>query len=123
MPENVKPLGVLDENEKTVVLNASDIGLNPVLAGSGSNLKLCEYIAYGIPVITTSHGNRGFGFKDKAHLLVAEISEFPSILREFLQPSAFSLQPMAMAENARQFASSRYDWSVIASGLLSKVHG
>ena len=69
----------------------SDIGLNPVLAGSGSNLKLCEYIAYGIPVITTVHGNRGFGFKDKAHLLVAEISEFPHMLRESLQPSAFSL--------------------------------
>jgi glycosyltransferase involved in cell wall biosynthesis len=115
MPENVKPLGVLEENEKTVVLNASDIGLNPVLAGSGSNLKLCEYIAYGIPVITTVHGNRGFGFKDKAHLLVAEISEFPHILRESLQPSALSLQ--SMAENARQFASSRYDWSVINQTL------
>lgn len=111
---NVKPLGVLNEDEKNVLLNAADIALNPVLSGSGSNLKLLEYIAYGIPVITTPHGNRGYGLRDKEHLIVAEIGEFPSILRDFLQPPA-----MAMAENARQFASSRYDWSVIASGLFN----
>ena len=118
MPENVKPLGVLNEDEKAIVLNASDIALNPVLGGSGSNLKLLEYIAYGIPVITTPHGNRGYGFKDEVHLLVAEISEFPSILRDSLSADPLSLQHMA--ENARQFASSKYDWSVIASGLLGR---
>jgi glycosyltransferase involved in cell wall biosynthesis len=118
MPENVKPLGVLNEDEKNIVLNGSDIALNPVLAGSGSNLKLLEYIAYGIPVITTPHGNRGYGFKDKAHLLMAEISEFSSILRDSLSADPLDLQHMA--ENARQFASFRYDWSVIASGLLGR---
>ena len=121
MPENVKPLGVLNEDEKTVVLNASDIALNPVLGGSGSNLKLLEYIAYDIPVITTPHGNRGFGFKDEVHLLVAEIGEFPHMLRNSFSADSLSLQPMA--ENARQFASSRYDWSVIASGLLVREAG
>ena len=121
MPENVKPLGVLNEDEKNVILNASDMALNPVLAGSGSNLKLLEYIAYGIPVITTSHGNRGYGFKDKAHLFVAEISEFPFLLRDSLSADPLSLQPMA--EHARQFASSRYDWSVIASDLLGREAG
>jgi glycosyltransferase involved in cell wall biosynthesis len=93
----------------------SDIALNPVLGGSGSNLKLLEYIAYGIPVITTPHGNRGYGFKDEVHLLLAEISEFPHMLRDSFSADFLSLQPMA--ENARQFASSRYDWSVINQTL------
>ena len=118
MPENVKPLGVLDEDEKNVVLNASDMALNPVLAGSGSNLKLLEYIAYGIPVITTPHGARGYRFENKRHILLAEIGQFPSLLRECLSVDPLDLQ--SMAENARQFASSKYDWSVIASGLLAK---
>jgi len=116
IPKNVKLLGVLNEDEKNVVLNGSDIALNPVLGGSGSNLKLLEYIAYSIPVITTPHGTRGFSFKDKAHLLLAEISQFPSILRDSLSADPLSLQHMA--ENARQFASSKYDWSLIASDLL-----
>ncbi len=115
MPENVKPVGVLDEDEKNIVLNASDMALNPVVAGSGSNLKLLEYIAYGLPVITTDHGNRGFGFKNKEHLFVAEINQFPSVLKDCLSTDPFSLQ--TISENALKFASSKYDWSVIAQKI------
>jgi glycosyltransferase involved in cell wall biosynthesis len=115
VPVNVKPLGVLDEDEKNVLLNAADIALNPILSGSGSNLKLLEYIAYGIPVITTPHGNRGYGLEDKEHLLVAEVEAFPAILRDF---HSADLSPfLRMAEKARQFAASRYDWPVIAAPL------
>jgi len=88
------------------------------MGGPGNNLKLLEYIGYGIPVVTTPHGNRGYGFKDKSHLLVAEISEFPHMLRGSVSADTLSLQDMA--EHARQFASSRYDWSVIASGLSGR---
>jgi len=112
LPENVKLLGVLDEEEKAVALNVSDIALNPVRGGSGSNLKLLEYVAYGIPVITTPHGNRGYGLMNKEHLMVAETVEFSTILRDL--PYADPLRLQAMASNARQFASSRYDWSLIA---------
>lgn len=115
LPDNVKPLGVLDEDEKTVVLNASDIALNPVVAGSGSNLKLLEYIAYGIPVITTPHGARGYGFEHKTHLILVEANEFPSALRGCLSADPLSL--WHMAENALQFASSKYDWSIIAQKI------
>ncbi len=116
-PINVKPLGVLDEDEKIVLLNSVDIALNPILSGSGSNLKLLEYIAYGIPVITTPHGNRGYGFRDKEHLLLAEGSEFSKIINNSLLADFPALQ--RMTENAGQFASSRYDWSVIAASLLN----
>jgi glycosyltransferase involved in cell wall biosynthesis len=117
VPVNVKPLGVLDEDEKIVLLNAADIALNPILSGSGSNLKLLEYISYGIPVITTPHGNRGYGLKDKEHLLMAEVVDFSKIISNSLSADFPALQ--RMAENAGQFASSRYDWSVIAASLLN----
>jgi len=42
------------------VLDAADIGLNPVLAGGGSNIKLPTYLAAGLAVVTTPHGLRGF---------------------------------------------------------------
>ena len=116
-PVNVKPLGVLDEDEKIVLLNAADIALNPILSGSGSNLKLLEYIAYGIPVITTPHGNRGYGLRDQEHLIMAEVIDFSRIISNSLSAGFPALQ--RMAENAGKFASSRYDWSVIAASLLN----
>ena len=39
---------------------AADIGVNPVRTGSGSNLKIAEYLAAGLPVVTTPVGMRGF---------------------------------------------------------------
>ncbi|MEO6403330.1 MAG: glycosyltransferase [Vicinamibacteria bacterium] len=36
------------------------VGLNPVVQGSGSNLKLAHYLAHGMPVLSTEFGVRGF---------------------------------------------------------------
>jgi len=38
---------------------AADAGLNPVTRGSGANVKLFEYLATRLPVISTSFGVRG----------------------------------------------------------------
>lgn len=42
------------------VLAAADVAANPVLTGSGSNIKLAEYVAAGLPVVTTAFGLRGY---------------------------------------------------------------
>jgi glycosyltransferase involved in cell wall biosynthesis len=62
------------------LLAAADIAVNPVESGSGSNVKLAEYLAAGIPVVTTPVGLRGYeGF---AHLVtVAELDEFVDAVR------------------------------------------
>lgn len=39
---------------------AADVAVNPVAFGSGSNLKLLEYLAVGLPVVTTPVGLRGY---------------------------------------------------------------
>jgi glycosyltransferase involved in cell wall biosynthesis len=44
-------------------LAAADAGLNPVTRGSGSNVKLFEYLAAKLPVISTAFGVRGTGLE------------------------------------------------------------
>jgi glycosyltransferase involved in cell wall biosynthesis len=39
---------------------AADVGVNPVERGSGSSAKLLEYLAAGLPVLSTALGARGF---------------------------------------------------------------
>jgi glycosyltransferase involved in cell wall biosynthesis len=41
-------------------LAAADVGVNPVTYGSGSNLKLADYLAAGLPVVSTPVGARGY---------------------------------------------------------------
>lgn len=60
-PGNVAMLGVVDAAEKSLWLGLADYGLNPVRAGSGTNLKLAEYTASGLLVLSTAFGARGSG--------------------------------------------------------------
>ena len=58
---------------------AADVAVNPVVTGSGSNLKLAEYLASGLPVVSTAVGLRGF----EGHgtdVIVAEPERFAAVL-------------------------------------------
>lgn len=58
---------------------AADVAVNPVLTGSGSNLKVAEYLASGLPVITTAVGLRGFE-RHSAGVIVAERDDFAAAI-------------------------------------------
>jgi glycosyltransferase involved in cell wall biosynthesis len=63
------------------LLDAADIGLNPVLGGGGSNIKLPTYLAAGLAVVTTTHGARGFA-PLRPFVTVAEPATMADALRE-----------------------------------------
>ena len=54
----VLALGFVDDVKP--LFAAADVAVNPVAYGSGSNLKVAEYLAVGLPVVTTPIGARGF---------------------------------------------------------------
>ena len=119
VPENIRLLGVLSESEKNVVFRAAQVALNPVTSGGGSNMKLSEYIAWRIPVLTTPFGARGFDLADGRHILVRELSDFPDAILHMT--SVESRDEMAqMAAAAFDHAASIYDWSIVIAGLSEK---
>ncbi len=60
---------------------AADAGLNPIVRGAGANVKLFEYLASRLPVISTSFGVRGTGLAPGADYIEFE----PASLREALE--------------------------------------
>ena len=74
---NVTLLGpVSDETRHDLFLNAHAF-VNPVTAGSGTHLKIARALAYGLPVITTALGARGYD-----DLIVTTIDAMPDAVRE-----------------------------------------
>jgi len=59
VPKNVKLFGNLSDSEKITVYKMSDFALNPMFSGAGTNLKILEYMAVGLPIISTDFGVRG----------------------------------------------------------------
>jgi glycosyltransferase involved in cell wall biosynthesis len=43
---------------------AADAALNPMWSGAGTNVKMCEFIATRLPILTTPFGARGFAIDD-----------------------------------------------------------
>ena len=87
-------------------LAAADVGLNPVAYGSGSNLKVAEYLAAGLPVVTTPVGSRGFErWADR--MRVVELGDFALALESLPPPAG---RPPGIEELA---------WS----GIAERLHG
>lgn len=83
------------------LLHAADCGLNPVLGGGGSNVKLPGYLACGLAVVTTPFGARGYA-PLAPHCVVAEPGAFAEALRA--RPRGFAARgepaPAALADYA-----------------------
>jgi glycosyltransferase involved in cell wall biosynthesis len=118
LPDNIWRIGSVSEEARNVWLETVDIALNPALVGGGTNLKLLDYFAAGIPVISSAVGVRGIGAIHREHVIIAEIDTLAHAIGEVIQGGeAIS----AMTRRARQLVERDYDWKVIATRLVVEL--
>lgn len=79
---NITLWGILDEDTKTAVMQSCAIAINPMMAGSGSNVKLADYLGNGLHVVTTEFGQRGYPAIVDAHVTTVELEDFPGATRD-----------------------------------------
>ncbi len=115
IPPNIGLLGQSDDDVKNSVLKTVDVALNPMAAGSGTNLKMIEYGAAGIPILSTAHGARGLVFGTAEHIVLAELKAFPE---QLLRMRANRRHLSAMIQRTRRCIARHYDWMVIAQNFL-----
>ncbi len=119
LPSNVERLGVVDDRAKDLALARAHLALNPMETGSGTNLKLLDYLAAGIPVLSTPFGTRGLRLVPGEHLLVAPLVEFPRLIEQLSHTGAAQLAPMTA--RSRAVVENDYSWEVIARDLASAL--
>lgn len=114
LPQNVGLLGLVSEQVKATVFSTADFALNPMLSGSGTNLKMFDYMAGGLPVITTKFGTRGI--YEKKGFLISEVEEMPEVIRRF---QLYHMEEQV--EFARRYVEEKFDWAVISDKLAKKI--
>lgn len=114
-PKNIYPFGEVSEEVKQIILACADVALNPISSGSGTNLKLIEYAAAGIPIITTSFGRRGLSYQPGEHICEAKIQQFPQAIRTLCAKSED--KRLNMTQKARLLTEKEYDWSITAEQI------
>lgn len=89
----------------------ADIAINPMISGSGTNLKMLDYLASGIPVISTAFGARGLEVEDQENVLISNIEEFPKWINNLLENDKLCNK---LKINGRKLVEEKYDWKKIA---------
>jgi glycosyltransferase involved in cell wall biosynthesis len=115
IPANVIFLGTVTDGELRALYRIADAAVNPVFSGSGTNLKLFDYGAHGVPVVSTPFGMRGASPLSGC-VTVAERGDFFAALRLRLD-EAGSPADLDKVRACRRVIEERYDWGVIARTL------
>ncbi len=115
LPNNVHLLGVVDDELLDLLLAGCTIALNPMAAGSGSNLKLLSYLAAGLPVVSTYVGTRGID-ADEAAVVCCELQEFPDAINSLIANST-----RERSITGRQYVQDHCDWQAIGARFRALV--
>lgn len=118
-PANVLFLHEVDDIARSVCLQASDVAVNPMRSGSGTNLKMLDYFAAGLPVITTERGSRGLRLEGENVCLLRAIEDFPAAIREVIGTGAEAADRRALA--ARELIERDFDWAAIARRIMPRL--
>jgi glycosyltransferase involved in cell wall biosynthesis len=117
--KNVGFMGVVDDETKATILSIADVALNPIESGSGTNLKMLDYLMAGIPVISTQFGVRGIGIENNIHCIVRELDSFPDAITNIRYENVKSKH--IRSDAAKQYIKEKFDWQVIAKNFYQEI--
>jgi len=117
IPSNIHFFGTVEERVRDVIYKASDVAINPMFAGSGTNIKMFDYMAAGIPVITTLRGARGIETSDSA-FIICEGRDFAENIERVLRNKELY---DALSKKGRNLVEDKYDWRIVAEKAYAVI--
>jgi glycosyltransferase involved in cell wall biosynthesis len=125
-PDTIRALG--KEEGVRVVANAPELRphydhaslvIVPLLAGSGTRIKVLEAASFGRAIVTTALGCEGLDFVDGRHAAIADRPESfaAAVVRLAKDPAARA----ALAATALAHVTSRFSAEAIQAGMIEKI--
>ena len=102
-------LGTLSDSEKIAIYKLSDFAINPMFSGAGTNIKMLEYMAVGLPIISTGFGTRGL--KLSQNMLSCDKEKFAETI-EFAVKSKYE-ESVSISKNYK-IVKDEYDYDLIS---------
>jgi glycosyltransferase involved in cell wall biosynthesis len=98
-----------------------DICVSPIFSGSGTRLKILEYMAASKPVISTTKGAEGLGATDKKDILIANSSNtFVEAMHTLLSDGVTAAE---LAEKGKALVVQKFDWKKVFQDFNTYLAG
>lgn len=107
------------QSDLSHVLAPGDVAIAPIRIGGGTRLKLLDFMARGIPTVSTAIGAEGLDAVPDEHLVIADQADeiAAHAVRLFRSPGLGTL----LAKRARRFVEERYDWDRIGEAFGERL--
>jgi len=97
-------------------INAANVCIAPIRFGSGTRIKILEYMACGKPVVSTKIGAEGLEVTDREHILLEdEPDKFAESIVSLIENDSMSNK---LGERANILVGKTYDWKAIVKKLV-----
>lgn len=95
---------------------AADLAVNPMRSGGGMQVKLLEFLAAGLPTVTTPVGIRGVAAVSGRDLIAAELDGFAEAIGVCLNDESCAAE---MGRSGRRLVEDQYGWSAIGRARVA----
>ncbi len=103
--------GCIPHGQVPALSKTCQVGVAPIFSGSGTRLKILEYMAAEIPVVSTSKGAEGLNVIAGKNVLIAdELLDFAMGVVGLLNDRGFAA---TIAEKGRGIVNLHYSWGII----------
>lgn len=106
------------ESIAEVVTDAA-IGVCPMRIGAGVQNKVLEYMALGLPTVTTTLGYEGINAQPDKDLLIADTPQ--EFVQQIEKLTSNVNDSIIMTQHARQFVEETHEWSSMLQPLMSRI--
>ena len=112
---NVTILGHINAQMLDYLMRTAHAFVNPIAAGAGSSLKVVRALSYGLPVLSSLVGARGY---TDACVITKTAQEMFDALGELRNPKTYT----ETSDRARAYAN-RFSWDSVGKDFNSVVEG
>ncbi|WDE12258.1 glycosyltransferase family 4 protein [Thalassomonas haliotis] len=114
LQDNITVTGFVDDF-RPIVAGAA-VYILPIRVGSGTRLKLLEAMAMGKAIVSTSVGAEGINLSSDENIIYAD--DAGTFAQGIIALLTDREQNARFGHSARDLATSKYDWDIIANKLL-----
>jgi len=116
----IKNLGNIPFEDLPTLISSCSVGVAPIISGSGTRLKILEYMASGIPVVSTSKGCEGIEIKNRKNIVVEnDFNKFAKSVSDLLSDREFSDK---IGKQGKKLVSSEYSYRKIIQNFQEEIN-
>jgi glycosyltransferase involved in cell wall biosynthesis len=108
--QNIRSLGFVEDPSK--VIPVADLAIVPLLSGTGTKLKIMDYMAMGIPVLTTEKGAEGIDATNMENVVIARTVD-EDFIRQILNLLKNDADRKRIGMNGQLFVQDHHSWPSI----------